>query len=133
LPTVKKLAEILGKAGLQLLKLRWLEGRVAAGLGQTEQAVAALEEVRQAFTKEKIAYSAALVSLNLALLYLQQGRTAEVRALAEEMIWIFQEKKIRREALAALTLFCQAARQEAATVDLARTAITGVEQAERQG
>lgn len=133
LPTVRELAKVQGKAGLQLLRLRWLEGRVAAGLGRTEEAVAALEEVRQAFTQQKIAYSAALVSLNLALLYLQQGRAAEVRALAEEMIWIFQEKKIRREGFAAVRLFCEAARQEVATLELARTAITEVENAERQG
>ena len=54
------------------------------------------------------------------MLLLEQGRTAEVRTLAEEMLQIFRTQKVEREALAALQLFCDAARREAATVELAR-------------
>jgi hypothetical protein len=42
---------------------------------------------------------------------LEQGRNAEVRKLAEQMLWIFQDKKIHREALASLTIFCEASRR----------------------
>ena len=48
------------------------------------------------------------------------GRTAEVREIAEEMLWIFKAQEVHREALAALRLFCEAAQQETATVALAR-------------
>ena len=48
------------------------------------------------------------------MLWLERGRTAEVRDLAVGMGWIFQAKGIAREALASLKLFCEAARQEAA-------------------
>jgi hypothetical protein len=58
-----------------------------------------------------MAYDAALVSLHLATLLLEQGRNAEVRKLAEQMLWIFQDKKIHREALASLTIFCEASRR----------------------
>ncbi len=47
------------------------------------------------------------------------------------MAWIFEAKGIHREALAALTLFCEAARQEAATVALARQTIADIEKAQR--
>ncbi|MEA2600955.1 MAG: hypothetical protein QOF89_1947 [Acidobacteriota bacterium] len=65
-------------------------------------------------------YDCALVSLDLAVLYLEEGRSGEVRNLAGDMAWIFKEQGIHREALAALRLFCLAVEQEAATADLAR-------------
>ena len=47
------------------------------------------------------------------------GHTAEVKALAVSMGEIFKMKGIEREALASLSLFCDAARLERATVKLA--------------
>jgi hypothetical protein len=61
-----------------------------------------------------------MVSLDLALLLLEQGRTAEVRTVAQEMLSIFQAQRIEREALAALRVFCDAAELETATVELVR-------------
>jgi len=57
-------------------------------------------------------YDAALVSLHLALLYTKEGRAAAVAELAREMIPIFEAQDIHREALAALTVFRQAAFHE---------------------
>jgi transcriptional regulator with XRE-family HTH domain len=105
---------------LDCVRVTWLEGKVAAGLGRVAEARAAFEQVQAEFCRLKMPCDGALVSLDLAVLHLQHGRTAEVRALAEEMIWIFESQGIHREALAALDLFCQAARQEAATAELAR-------------
>ncbi|MFP5285515.1 MAG: hypothetical protein ACLGI9_07240, partial [Thermoanaerobaculia bacterium] len=68
---------------------------------------------------------------DLAVLRVEAGRTAEVREQAENMAPIFVSKKIAREALAALKLFCDAARQEAATVELTRRVIGEVERARR--
>jgi hypothetical protein len=65
-------------------------------------------------------YDYALMSLDLSLALLEEGRTAEVREIAEEMLWIFKAQEVHREALAALRLFCEAAKHEAATVELAR-------------
>jgi hypothetical protein len=67
-----------------------------------------------------LAYNYALVSLELALLLLKQGLAGEVRALAEEMLWIFQAQGVQREALAALRIFCEAAQQETASGELVR-------------
>ncbi len=47
------------------------------------------------------------------------------------MGWIFEAKKIDREALAALSLFCKAARQESATVELTRRVIAEIEKTTR--
>jgi hypothetical protein len=69
------------------------------------------------FLDQGIGYDAALVALDLALLYLRQGRTAEVKRLARQMIPIFQAQDVHREALAALVLFQKAARREEVTVE----------------
>jgi tetratricopeptide (TPR) repeat protein len=128
LPQVRELAEELGNK-LDLVRLQWLEAKVFAGLGRTEEARQAYEEVRQAFADDKIAYDCALVSLELALPLLTEGRTAEVRALAEEMVWIFEAEGVPENALAALTVFCQAAKEETATVELARRVLRFLERA----
>ena len=110
------------KAGdrMNLLKLRWLEGLVALGLQRIEQAEAAFREVRQAFTELDLAYDVALVSLDLASAYTLQGRSTDVREVAEETVAIFQAHNIHREALAALLVFCHAARMDQAGIELVR-------------
>lgn len=110
------------KAGdrLNLLKLRWLEGLVALGLQRIEQAEAAFREVRQAFIELDLPYDVALVSLDLAGTYTLQGRLADVRDIAEETLAIFQAHNIHREALAALVVFCSAARADQAGLELVR-------------
>jgi tetratricopeptide (TPR) repeat protein len=113
------LAERLGGV-LDLSRCVWLRGKIAAGLGRTEEAQAAFEQVRRDLAKPETAYDCALVSMDLALLLLGQGRTAEVRNLAGEMLQVFKSQGVHREALAALEVFCKAARQESATVALAR-------------
>jgi transcriptional regulator with XRE-family HTH domain len=105
---------------LDLIRTLWLEGGVAAGLGRREQALTSLEQVRLYFNKNQIAYDAALVSLELAVLYLEEGRIAETRTLSEEMFWIFKAQGVHQEALAALRLFSAAASKEEATAELAR-------------
>jgi transcriptional regulator with XRE-family HTH domain len=120
LPELRELALRQPDAELDLLRVLWVSGNVADGLGRAADAMAALEQVQREFTLRELPYDAALVSLELAVLWLQAGRSAEVRGLAAGMAWIFRAKKIHREALAALTLFCEAAAQEAATVELAR-------------
>lgn len=57
---------------------------------------------------------------DLALLYLREGRAADVKRLAEEIHPIFQAQDVHREALAALRLFQDAARQEQLTVKVLR-------------
>ena len=52
-----------------------------------------------------------------------------MRELAVGLGWAFKAKKIHREALAALSLFCEAARQETATVEMTRHAIAQIEKA----
>lgn len=91
----------------QYLQLRWLEGRIKVGLGDAGAAEQAFRYVRDQYLKDA-PYDAALVSLDLALLYLRQRRTAELRQLIHGVLPIFQAHGIEREALAALRLLAEA-------------------------
>ena len=81
------------------------------------------------FVAQGIGYDAAMVSLDLAVLYLRQGRTDEVRRLAEEMLPIFQAQDVHREAFAALVLFQEAARHDQMTLDRAIEILTYLREA----
>jgi tetratricopeptide (TPR) repeat protein len=122
LPEITGLVTRLG-THLDKLRLRWLEGKVAAGLGRLDEALAAFSQVRAEFADLKIAFDTALVTLELAAVHLELGHTGEVKTLARQMVTIFDSQAGHREALAALRLFCRAAEQEKATLDLARRLI----------
>ena len=98
----------------------WLEGRILHGLGQLEAAETSLVAAQRGFVEQEIAYDAALVSLDLAAVYADQGRTADLKRLAGEMLPIFRAQDIHREALAALSYFRWAAEVEQATGDVVR-------------
>jgi hypothetical protein len=90
-----------------------VEGLVDLDEGRYPEAEASLLEVRRAFIDAGIGYDAALASLDLAALYLRQGRAAETRRLALEMLPIIQSRDIHRDALAALAVFQRAVEMEA--------------------
>ncbi|MDP9121555.1 MAG: hypothetical protein M3O15_09345 [Acidobacteriota bacterium] len=95
------------------LRLLWLRARIAAGTGRRGEAEEALIAARGGFIARGVGFDAALVSLDLAVLYAGQGRTAPLRRLAEEIVPILEAQDLHREAVAALVLFQDTARQEA--------------------
>jgi hypothetical protein len=82
--------------------------------------LAALDEVRQGFEKENLAYDYALAGLDAALLYREESRFAEIKTLAAEMLAIFKAQNVHRETLAAVILFVEAAEKEKVTPELVR-------------
>jgi tetratricopeptide (TPR) repeat protein len=119
LPDLKALAATHGSAK-DRVRLDWVEGRVATGLGDHDLAHRLLTQVRQTFLDEGNAFDAALAGLDLSISHLQEGKTTEVREIADEMVTVFRDLDVSREALAALLLFQDAARRETATAELAR-------------
>jgi hypothetical protein len=73
-----------------------------------------------------------MASLDLALLYLRDGRTADVLPLAEEMAALFEAQDVHREALAAVLLFQEAAQREGITAAMVRE-LAGRLEAVRRG
>ncbi|HSL84810.1 MAG TPA: hypothetical protein VLF66_18695 [Thermoanaerobaculia bacterium] len=102
------------------LRRRWLEGRIYAALGDQDLALDALEEVRRTAAERELSYELAMVSLELALVYLARGESGRVQDLAEEMTVIFRSHELHRHALGAMYLFRQAARTDTATAGLLR-------------
>ncbi|HEY0553016.1 MAG TPA: hypothetical protein VGG20_02050 [Thermoanaerobaculia bacterium] len=96
------LRQRLADEPLNLLKLRWVEGKVHAGLGRREKAERALSDVRQEFLRQGQAYDAALVGLDLAALWTGQGRVAQVRRLAKEVYATLKGLGVQREAARAV-------------------------------
>lgn len=100
------------------VKLRWIEGKIAAGLGDLEEAEEAFTEARDRFDRIGLGYRAALVSLDLVSVWLQQGRTGEIRQLVAELLVTFKAVGVEREALAGVLLLRDAVECEQATLEL---------------
>jgi transcriptional regulator with XRE-family HTH domain len=83
LPELRRLQPHVGN-GLNQIRLRWLEGKIDAGL------------------------------------YLEKGRTADVKRLVLEMEPVFRAKGIHQEAQKALFLFRRAVEMETVTIELVR-------------
>jgi hypothetical protein len=90
-----------------LLSLRWLEGRLLAGLGELRRAEHAFCEVRTDFLAWGLVYDASLVGLDLAPVWLRQGRIGQARKLSSDMLDTFRELGIQREAKRALSYLCR--------------------------
>ncbi len=105
---------------LDLIRLRWIEGNIDLGLGRLGPAEAAFREVQQEFLERRMGYDAALVSLDLARLYAQEGCVDELKGLATELMPVFESRDVHREALIALLMFQRACDEERLTVDLVR-------------
>jgi tetratricopeptide (TPR) repeat protein len=118
----KQAREVAAEMGdaIILLRLTWIGGHIAAGLGRTEEALRLLAQARREFAARNMGYDVALALLEEAALLLDEGRTAEVKALTRRLPAVFAAEEVHREALAALRLFHEAAQREAATAELAR-------------
>lgn len=115
-------AELLLKSGLRhrakddpltLVRLQWIEGKIAAGLGRLDRASRFLEAVRRDFDDLGRRNDAAHVALDLAGVWLRQGRLAELRSLSEETYARLARVGIGSEAAKALAYLREAcARQQ---------------------
>ena len=114
------------------LKGRWLEGRIALGLQDPGEAERSFQEVRSGFAEAGLPYDLALASLDLAALWLEQGRTREIRTLLDETVAVFQARGIRREAIAALLMLREAIEMERATASLLRTVASELQRLESE-
>jgi transcriptional regulator with XRE-family HTH domain len=128
LPNLKRLALRLNN-DLDLLRVQWLEGRLLAGVGKSDEAIETFFSVRKELISRGVAYDAALVSLEVAVIYLEGGRIEAVKNLARQMASVFRLQGIHREALAALKLFRDAAERELVTLELAQKIVRYLRQA----
>lgn len=128
IPEVRNLHLSVGNA-VDLTRFRWLEGQVAVDTGRLSEAEALFLEVKQFFVDKSMAHDVALVSLDLAIVYLRQGRVAELKTLAAEMLTIFRSLRVHQETLAALAFCRQALEVERMTVGLVNELASSLEKA----
>jgi tetratricopeptide (TPR) repeat protein len=119
LPEVRVLFQDSAQS-LDLIRLRWAEGLIDLGRGRRGPAEAAFREVQGKFLDRRMGYDAALVSLDLARLYAQEGCVEDLKRLAAELMPVFESRDVHREALIALLMFQKACEEERLTVDLVR-------------
>lgn len=131
MPDLQELTARLGYE-LDILRTRWLGGRIMARQGRRKEALLTLCQVREDLSSREMAYDAALALLEIAVLYLEEGRTDDVRTIARQMAPIFKTQGVHRETLVALRLFREAAEREAVTVDMARRLVSYLDRARHE-
>jgi tetratricopeptide (TPR) repeat protein len=89
---------------LKVVRLRWLEGKIAFALNDDVEAEIALRAARNGYQKAGKSYDVALVSLDLALVLTKHSRRHELVVLVNDMVATFRRLKIHREGFAALIL-----------------------------
>jgi len=113
------------------LKVRWLEGRLAAGLEEMDEAESALRQVKEAFEELGLGYKAALVGLELGAVWLRQNRLEAAAAMALDCSDAFLALGIQRELVASILILRKAAETRALTVSLLYQVIDTLQAGER--
>lgn len=117
LPQAQALAQELGNA-LDLVRLRWVEGRIAGVAGDAAEAERIFLSVRDEFAARGINFDTAVVSLELAALYAKENRQEEMKALARQAHLLLTAQDIPAEALPTFALFQRAASGNGASPEL---------------
>ncbi|MEA2562418.1 MAG: hypothetical protein QOH06_3922 [Acidobacteriota bacterium] len=113
---------------VDLVKLRWIEGRIAAGLGEWDKAERAFRQVREDFEERGQIYHSAVLGLELAAIWLRQGKTEAVRNLVTETLEVFRSRYVARESIAALLMLRDALERDLATLELVAMVASVLEQ-----
>jgi tetratricopeptide (TPR) repeat protein len=109
LPLVRPLYQRDGRH-LNLVRLRWLEARIEVATGSREEALAMFAEARDGFAEVDLPFPAAIVAIDLALVWAEEERFEEIETLARELYATFRSIGVPREGMAALLLVEEAAR-----------------------
>lgn len=117
LQQARRLYQRLGD-GPNLVRLRHLEGKIGEILRLPREAESAFSDARQGFLLEGLGGEAAEALLDLAMLYARQGRSPEIRALAEDLLPILRTRDLRQGVGAALLFFRRLAETEHATLEV---------------
>lgn len=100
------------------VKLRGIEAKIAAGLGDDERAEKGFQEVREEFNRRGQVYHAANMGLELAALWLRQGRLGDVKRMVGEILEVFRSRNVTRETIAALLVLREAVERDRASREL---------------
>lgn len=114
------------------LRAGWQEGHMLRDLGYLLAAEAALVRTREGFSERKMLYEAALISLDLASLYVKLGDSEKLEQMVATTVPIFRALEVGRETLASLLQLRHLADQGRQAFELIRLLGTQVEKAGRK-
>jgi tetratricopeptide (TPR) repeat protein len=99
------------------LKIRWLQAQIYAGLRKWQSAEQGFSHVISGFEKEEMGFHSAFASLELALVWMHQGRYTETQELIPQAYEAFVSLGIK-EAFGALLVLKEAFEKQMGTVEL---------------
>ncbi len=102
------------------LQVGWQEGRLLRDLGHLRAAETSLLQARSGFMEQGLMFEVAMVSLDLAALYVKMRSIEEVRQTVVAALPIFRALGVDRDALASLLQLQQVADEEQEALDLIR-------------
>jgi tetratricopeptide (TPR) repeat protein len=100
---------------LNLLRLRWVEGKIMAGRGRYRDAERIFSEVRAGFLERGLGFVAAVAGTDLAKALLKQAKMKELYKLSHQLYDTARDGKIHKEAQKALLGFEVCCRHGVAT------------------
>lgn len=105
------------------LKLRWLQGQISAALLELESAEEAFLEAKDGFDSAGLGFAGALTTLDLALVWLRQGKYSDTEILVAEAVEVFFAIGVRREAVSAIMILKDAFEKRHGTVALLESVV----------
>ncbi len=99
-------------------KLLWSQGLISLGLGEWSSAEEAFTQAKLGFEETGMGLHAAITSLELAVVWMHQGRCAETAPMVSEAVEVFVALGIQREALGAVLVLREAFERGVATLGL---------------
>jgi tetratricopeptide (TPR) repeat protein len=105
------------------LKIHWLRAQIDAGLQKWQSAEQGFLHVVQGFEREGLVFDAAFASLELALVWMHQGKYEETQRLIPQVYEAFVTLRIKKEALGAMMVLKEAFEKQMGTVELLKDVV----------